>query len=87
MGKIAALRAEAFVGAVSPLKRASEAKERAAFRSLALAQKRLSWIYYRWALEAEQAGNLADYRRYRERSDRYRKDAREHLEHARRRNT
>jgi hypothetical protein len=62
------------------------AAERAAFLSLAKTQKRLSWTYYKWALEAELAGNLVDYRRYRATSDRYRREARDHLEIARRRN-
>jgi hypothetical protein len=62
------------------------AKERAGLRSLALTQKRLSWTYYRWALEAERDGMLDDYRRYRATSDRYRTEARDHLNLARRRN-
>jgi hypothetical protein len=59
------------------------AAERAAFLSLAKTQKRLSWTYFKWALEAEHAGNLVDYRRYRATSDRYRRDAHAHIRHAR----
>lgn len=72
--------------AISPARLANDADERAAFRSLALSQKRRSWTYREWALEAEQAGRLDDYRRYRAESDRLRRDARQHLELARRRN-
>lgn len=70
---------------VSPVRLATMAEERAAFLSLAKSQKRLSWTYYRWALEAARVGRLVDYHRYRDESDRLRKDARNHIELARRR--
>lgn len=72
---------------VSPVRMETMAAERAAFLSLAKTQKRLSWTYYRWALEAERVGRLVDYRRYRDESDRLRRDAHQHIEHARRRQT
>lgn len=39
------------------------AQNAAAFLSLALTQRRLSWRYRRWALEDEAAGRLVAYRR------------------------
>jgi hypothetical protein len=68
---------------VSPVRMETMAAERAAFLSLAKTQKRLSWTYYRWAIEAERDGNLVDYRRYRATSDQMRRDAHAHIRHAR----
>lgn len=39
------------------------ARQASAFFSLALTQKRLSWRYRRWALEAADVGKLDAYRR------------------------
>lgn len=62
------------------------ADERDAFISLALTQRRLSWVYRKWALESEAEGNLDAYRRYAREARRLWRDAREHLAIARRRN-
>lgn len=61
------------------------ARERAAFRSLALTQKRLSWVARRNALEAEAKGDLLGYRHYAAEARRLWRDALDHLEIARRR--
>ena len=85
MNAHAELKAASFAGAVSPLRRATEAKERAALRSLALTEKRLSWRYRRWALEAEADGNNAAFLRWAAEARRLWREAKSHLEHARRR--
>ena len=86
MGKIAALRADAFVGSVSPLKLATEAKERAAFLSLARTQHRLSWVYRKWALEARALGKSEDFTRYAAEARRLWEATKFHIEQARHRN-
>ncbi len=83
MNQIAPLKAEGFVGSASPLKLATMAKERAAFRSLALMQRRLSWVARKRALEAEASGNLSDYRHYAAEARRLWRDALEHISYAR----
>ena len=54
-----------------------------AFLSLAKRQHRYSWEYRRWALEAERAGNLTAYNKYRAEARKLWRDAREHLKFAR----
>jgi hypothetical protein len=66
-------------------KLANDARERANFRSLALTQKRLSWVARRKALEAEASGDIQNYRHYAAEARRLWRDALDHLELARRR--
>lgn len=54
-----------------------------AFFSLALTQKRLSWRYRKWALEAADAGNLDAYRRDRDEAKKLWRGAKESLSWAR----
>ena len=55
----------------------------AAFVSLALTQRRLSWRYRRWALEDEAAGRLVAYRHDVKEARRLWREAKGHLSHAR----
>ena len=55
----------------------------AAFVSLALTQRRLSWRYRRWALEDEAAGRLVAYRQDVKEARRLWREAKEHLDFAR----
>lgn len=55
----------------------------AAFVSLALTQRRLSWRYRRWALEDEAAGRLVAYRRDVKEARRLWREAKVHLSFAR----
>lgn len=59
------------------------ARERAAFRSLALTQRRESWRYRKWALEAKAEGNTEKFLRYAATARRLWRDAKEHISHAR----
>lgn len=61
-------------------------KDRTAFVSLALTQRRLSWQYRKWAVEDEARGNLSAYRRHAAEARRLWRDARQHIELARSRN-
>lgn len=52
---------------------------------LCLGRKSRAHEYRRWALEAEAAGNFADYQRYRDDANRHWRSAKSALEQARRR--
>jgi hypothetical protein len=69
--------------AVSPVWLATRAAERAAFIRLAQTQRRISWQYRNWALEARATGKPDDYKRYAAEARRLWRDARQHLELAR----
>lgn len=64
----------------------TEAKERAAFLSLARTQHRLSWTYRKWALEARALGKTEDFTRYAAEARRLWRDCKEHISYARMRN-
>lgn len=65
--------------------REEQRKERAAFLSLARREHQLSWIYRKWALEEEKAGNLDAYRKYAREARRLWRAAKSAIDHARRR--
>lgn len=71
--------------AVSPVWLATRAAERAAFISLARTQHRISWQYRNWALEARATGKPDDFKRYAAEARRLWRDAKTHIELARRR--
>lgn len=58
-------------------------QEGRALLSLSQTQRRLAWKYRNWALEAESAGKLDDYRKWRAESDRLWSGAKWHLNKAR----
>lgn len=58
-------------------------QNRAAFLSLALTQRRLSWRYRKWALEDEARGDRKAYLRHAAEARRLWRDALWHLEYAR----
>lgn len=62
------------------------AEERVAFIRLALTQRRESWRYRNWAIEARAAGNTLDYHRHAATARRLWRDAKTHLSFARSRN-
>lgn len=56
----------------------------AALFRLAKTQKRLSWIYRNWAIEAAQEGKAAAYTKYRDEAKRLWREAKYHLAWTRR---
>lgn len=63
----------------------TEQREGLAFFSLARTQKRLSWVYRNWAIEAANEGKTASYIKYRDEAKRLWREAKDHIEIARRR--
>lgn len=73
------------MNAISPIvsnRTAARLRERGAYLSLAIRQRRLYWQYRKWAAEDEAAGDFAAYRKHMAEANRLRTGARWHIQHA-----